>query len=140
MAMNGIFDTTINLLGKSLDLRAQNHSRISSNIANAETPGYTPTKLSFEKELQGVLRDKGEMTASVTHSRHIPLKGQAGSLERVQGTVVEEPADSPGLDGNGVELENEMGRMIENQIMYNADVQFLTKKFAALTLAIKGGN
>ena len=33
-----------------------------------------------------------------------------------------------------------MQRMVENQIMYNADVQFLNKKFTTLTLAIKGGN
>lgn len=140
MALNGIFDTTINLLGKSLDLRAQNHNRISANIANAETPGYTPTTLSFEKELQGALRDKGEAAPSVTNARHIPLRGEAGNLNLVQGTLVETPANSPGLDGNGVELENEMGKMVENQIMYTADVQFLTKKFAALTLAIKGSN
>ena len=140
MALNAIFDTTINLLGKSLDLRAHNHNRISANIANAETPGYTPTALSFEKELQGALRNRGEATPSVTNVRHIPLRGDAGSIDMVQGSVVETPAGSPGLDGNGVELENEMGRMVENQIMYNADVQFLSKKFAALTLAIKGGN
>jgi len=140
MSMNGIFDTTINLLGKSLDLRAQNHNRISANIANAETPGYTPTTLSFEKELQGALRDRGDATPPVTNARHFPIRREAANLDLVQGTVVETPASSPGLDGNGVELENEMGKMVGNQIMYNADVQFLTKKFAALTLAIKGGN
>jgi len=140
MSLNGIFDSTINLLGKSLDLRAQNHNLISANIANAETPGYTPTTLSFEKELQGAFRSKGEATPSVTNVRHIPLRGDAGGLELVQGSVFETPANSPGLDGNGVELEHEMGKMVENQIMYNADVQFLSKKFAALTLAIKGGN
>ena len=140
MSLDGIFDTTINLLGKSLDLRAQNHNRISANIANAETPGYTPTTLSFEGELQEALRDRGEATPPVTHARHIPFRGEGGSLDMVQGTVIETPANSPGLDGNGVELESEMGKMIENQIMYNADVQFLSKKFAELTLAIKGGN
>jgi len=138
--MNGIFDTTINLLGKTLDLRTRNHNHISANIANAETPGYTPTVLSFEKELQGALRDKGNNTAPAANSRHIHLSGGLGGLEAVQGSVIEMPAGTPGLDGNGVELESEMGKMVENQIMYNANVQFLTKKFATLTLAIKGGN
>jgi flagellar basal-body rod protein FlgB len=140
MALNGIFDTTINLLGKTLDLRTQNHNRISANIANAETPGYTPTVLSFEKELRGALRDKGNAAPQFTNSHHIPLNGALGGLDAVQGTVIEAPAGTPGLDGNGVELESEMGKMVENQIMYNANVQFLTKKFATLTLAIKGGN
>jgi flagellar basal-body rod protein FlgB len=138
--MNGIFDTTISLLGKTLDLRTQNHNRISANIANAETPGYTPTVLSFEKELQGALRDKGNAAPQFNNLNHIPLNGAFGGLDAVQGTVIEAPAGTPGLDGNGVELESEMGKMVENQIMYNANVQFLTKKFATLTLAIKGVN
>jgi flagellar basal-body rod protein FlgB len=37
-----------------------------------------------------------------------------------------------------VELEGEMGRMVENQIMYNASVQILAKKFEGLRTAIKG--
>ena len=142
MALDGIFDTTINLLGKSLDLRAQNHNRISANIANAETIGYTPTTLSFEKELQGALREKGGGGTSpqLTNARHIPFRGGISSLDLVTGTVVETTANVAGLDGKGVELESEMGKMVENQIMYNANVQFLSKKFASLTLAIKGAN
>jgi flagellar basal-body rod protein FlgB len=138
MSQNGIFDTTINLLGKSLDLRAQNHNRISANIANAETPGFRPTTLSFEQELKGALREKGGGSPAIANPRHIPLKGMEMSLELVQGTVADVPATSPGLDGN--EIESEMGKMMENQIMYNANVQLLTKKFQELTLAIKGGN
>jgi flagellar basal-body rod protein FlgB len=139
MAMNGIFDTTIDLLGKSLDLRAQNHNRLSANIANAETPGYTPTTLSFEKELKEALLDQ-EAAPTATSPRHIPLLGETGGLELVQGTVVETPAGTAGRDGNGVELESEMGKMMGNQIMFNANIQLLTKKFQELTLAIKGGN
>lgn len=140
MSLDRLFGTTINLLGKSLDLRVQNHNRISANIANAETPGYRPTTLSFEKELQGALRDKSGATPPITNIRHIPLKGVGADLESLQGTVIDVSANSTGIDGNGVELENEMGRMVENQIMYNADIQFLSKKFAKLMLAIKGGN
>ncbi len=140
MALNGLFDTSINLLGKSLDLRAQNHNRLSANIANAETPGYKPTALSFENELKGALNDKNGATPSVTNHRHIALRNDAASLEMVQGSVVDTSSNTAGLDGNGVELESEMGRMVENQIMYNANIQMLTKKFTSLTLAIKGGN
>jgi flagellar basal-body rod protein FlgB len=140
MSVDALFSTTIDLLGKSLDLRARNQNRISANIANAETPGYTPTALSFEQELKDALRDRGGTAQSTANPRHIPLKGARGDLDRVEGTLVETPAGSPSRDGNGVELENEMGRMVENQIMFNADVQLLTKKFQELTLAIKGGN
>jgi len=74
----------------------------------------------------------------LTNARHIPLKGAASRVSSVNGHVVETPSASPGKDGNAVELENEMGRMMENQIMYNASVQLLSKQFGELRTAIKG--
>lgn len=138
MALDGIFDTTIRLLEKNLDLRARNQNFISANLANAETPGYIPTNLSFEGELKDALKNRGGGSAYLTNPRHIPLKGQSGWLDKVQGRVIETPAASIGKDGNGVELENEMGKLVENQILYNATVQIVSKQFESLKTAIKG--
>lgn len=143
MPVNGIFTTTMDLVGKSIDLRAKNQNLLSSNIANAETPNYTPKALDFEGELQSALKSghRGRQAQSVTNPRHIPLAGKGASrLEAVTGTVVERPAKTPGKDGNAVELENEMSQLAENQIMYNASVQILSKQFSDLRTAIKGGN
>lgn len=137
MPIDTIFGTTVNLLAKSIDLRAKNHTMISANLANVETPNYTPTSLSFEDELKGALKGK-KGTPAITNPRHIPLKGQSSSLEQVQGRVLETPSSTPGKDNNGVELEAEMGRMVENQLMYNASIQILGKKFEGLKTAIKG--
>ncbi len=139
MSLDVFFGSTINLLGKTLDLRAQNHNRISANLANIETPGYTPTTLSFEQELKSALRDKGGGGSNFTSSSGIALRGEPTALELVNGTVLETPSGTPGRDGNSVELETEMGKMMENQIMYNASVQLLSRKFEGLKLAIKGG-
>jgi flagellar basal-body rod protein FlgB len=140
MPIDGIFGTTIDVLGKSIDLRTKSQNLISSNIANAETPNYIPKSLDFEQELQGAVKNGGMGTPAITNPRHLPLKGAAARLQSVTGHVVETPAKTPGNDGNAVELENEMSRMVENQIMYNASVQMLSKKFGDLTTAIKGGN
>ena len=122
MALDGIFNTTIRLLEKNLDLRARNQNLISANLANAETPGFIPKSLTFEGELKDALKNRGGDSPSVTHPLHIPLKGRSAGLDRVQGTVIEEPDGSVGHDGNGVELETEMGRLAENQIIYNATI------------------
>ncbi|WP_243374361.1 flagellar basal body rod protein FlgB [Geotalea sp. SG265] len=140
MPVKGIFGSTVDILGKTLDLRAKNHNHIAANIANAETPGYMPTRLSFEAELKDAVNGKGVGRGALTNPRHIPFKGKGGSVEEVKGTVVETPAQSVGVDNNAVELENEMGKMSENQIMFNATVQLLGKKFEGLKYAIKGGN
>ena len=93
MATDGLFNTTISLLGRSLDLRAENHNRISANIANSETPGYVPTGLSFDKELQEAVRSRKQgqdATQVAAHPRHIPLKGSLMTLEQVTGTILED--------------------------------------------------
>lgn len=139
MPVDGIFNTTVEILGKSIDLRARSQGLISSNIANAETPGYVPKSLDFENELQDALKGGGKGTPAMTHARHLPLKGAGSRLQSVSGRVVETPAKTPGRDGNAVELENEMTRMAENQIMYNASVQILSKKFEGLRSALREG-
>ena len=140
MRIDGIFNSTIDLLGKSVDLRAKSQNLIASNIANAETPNFVPKTLAFEQELQGALnnRQSGQHPVSAPNARHIPVRGAGAGIRSVTGKVLETPAKTPGKDGNAVELENEMGKMAENQVMFNASVQMLNKKFEGLRTAIKG--
>jgi flagellar basal-body rod protein FlgB len=139
MPVDGIFNTTVAVLGKSIDLRARNQNLISSNVANAETPNYVPKTLAFEDELQGALKSGSKGTPAMTNARHLPLKGSSSRLQSVTGRVVETPSKSPGKDGNAVELESEMSKMAENQIMYNASVQILSKQFGELRTALREG-
>lgn len=143
MQIEGIFSSTMDVLEKSVDLRAKSQNLIASNVANAETPNYVPKSLAFEQELQGALKNRqnGQRSSTIPHERHIPLRssGNGGSIKSVSGKVLETPANTPGKDGNSVELENEMSKLAENQIMFNASVQMLNKKFEGLRTAIKGG-
>ena len=129
MSTLGIFDKTSRVLGKVLDLRLQNQQVVASNIANAETPGYSPGKLEFENELQGAV-GRGDSRMISTHQRHFPVSG--GNLDQVQGKVIRTP-DRSGLgDGNNVSVDQEMIDLAENQIMYEAATQMLNKKMGLL--------
>lgn len=143
MPVGGLFNTTIEALGKNIDLRARNQNLIASNIANAETPGYTPKSLEFEGQLQAAVKKTtmsgGEGSGSITNPRHIPLRDGAERIEQVQGQVVETPAKTPGRDGNSVELENEMSKMMQNQVLFNASVQLLARQFSELRTALREG-
>lgn len=146
MPVEGLFNTTIDVLGASIDLRARNQNLITSNIANAETPGYIPKGLEFEQELQSAVKKstvRGSSSVSSRpepHSGHIALRGASGAtVSRVKGHVVETPAKTPGRDGNAVELENEMSKMMQNQVLFNASVQLLAKKFEGLRTALREG-
>jgi len=135
MPIDTLFGSTIDLVAKNLDLRSKNQTHIAANLANAETPNYRPKTFSFEDQLKDALKNKdaGSMASVPADPRHIPLKGATRKLEDVNGVLDET------LTAGLVDLEREMGRMAENQILYNASVQILAKKFEGLKYAIKGG-
>mgnify|MGYP006288081075 CR=1 FL=1 len=132
MTVNGIFDTTIGVLDKVMALRAQKLEVISSNIANAETPGYSGIKMDFNEALATALNhsDGRQLT---THPRH--MSGE-GIPNMSAGIYVE--ADSSGIgDRNSVSLEKEMAELAENQIRYEAAIRMMNKKFNMLKLVIQ---
>lgn len=131
-----LFDGTINLLGKVLDLRQRQQELIASNIANAETPGYTPVRLSFEADLAKALESR-QTSASPTDPRHFPIT--AGGLDTVQGTVERKSDGSVSVDGNGVDLDKQLIAQSQNQLLYETAAQILSKKLAGLKYACQDG-
>jgi len=144
MPVEGLFSTTVEVLAKSIDLRTRQQNLIASNLANAETPGFTPQVLEFEQQLQAAVKKssgRGAVAAArQPHPAHIPLKGAGpATIQQVGGSVIDSPAQTPGRDNNGVELENEMNRMMQNQVLFNASAQLLSKKFEGLRTALREG-
>ena len=130
------FDTTMNLLQKVLDLRSRNQEIIGSNIANAETPGYSAVSFEFEQQLRQALQ-RGELRPVVTQPGHIGIR--PGDIAQVEGRVVSHP-DHRGIgDGNSVSVDQEMVKLSENQIMYEAAITMLNKKLALLKYAASDG-
>jgi len=144
MPVEGLFSTTVEVLAKSIDLRTRQQNLIASNLANAETPGFTPQVLEFEQQLQAAVKKSSAHGAAAVarqpHPAHIPLKGAGpATIQQVSGSVIDSPAQTPGRDNNGVELENEMNRMMQNQVLFNASAQLLSKKFEGLRTALREG-
>lgn len=130
------FDTTMRLLHKVLDLRQKNQEVIGSNIANAETPGYSAQSFSFEQQLQGVLSGNS-LRPVTTQSNHIPLV--ASELEQVSGTLTK-TKNTVGLgDENTVSVDQEMVKLSENEILYEAAVTMLNKKLSLMKYVTNGG-
>ena len=131
-----LFNPSMNLLSKVLDLRSANQQVISSNIANAETPGYAPARFEFEKELRQAIGQNGFHLAT-DNPHHIPSNTKG--VDNVTGTVVKLP-DKTGIgDKNGVNVDQEMVSLSENEIMYEAAAQILKKKLSLLAYVVQGG-
>jgi len=136
MAGFKITDQTMAVLKKSLDLRAQKQQVIASNIANAETPGYSARKLEFEADLRNAI-DTPETTIRPTHPKHFPLG--INGIEGVQGKLTKQLDSNPYGDGNSVSLDDEMFDLAENQLLFEAGGQILKKKLTMLKYAVSDG-
>lgn len=131
------FDNTMQLLTKVLDLRASKQKVISSNIANAETPGYAPAKFEFEDQLKTALGNTEGLPVKKTHSQHISMTPD--SFKSIEGKITRIP-DKTGIgDENGVDVNGEMIDLSKNQLMYETAAKLLKKKLSMLKYAISDG-
>jgi flagellar basal-body rod protein FlgB len=132
------FDPTIGALNTTLNLRLTNQNIISSNIANADTPGYKAKTMEFEGALRDALGVGNQLAPAETNSKHIVHR----STDAVQPEIYDDPNGIESLDGNTVDRATEMARMAENQILYDASAEILKRKLGMLKYAISegGGN
>lgn len=110
---------------------AQRERLIAQNVANADTPGFTPTDL---KPFAAV-RETTAMRAiapSQTSAGHM-----AGLKPAPQGgfKAIDAPDSETTLDGNRVVLEDQMLKMAESRLEYDAAIGFYQKSLAMLRIA-----
>lgn len=134
---SGIFDGTISLLQKSLNLRSVQHQVLSSNVANADTPNYKAFEVAVDEELRKLGTGKPRIQLTRTQSSHLPV-GRA-EVDRVTLKNSPAPALSLRADGNTVDLDRAMGELSENTIKYKTSAQLISMKLKDLRNAIIGG-
>ncbi len=122
------------------------HSRrseiLAGNLANADTPGYKARDIDFRAALQRVEAQANEGQLVTTNSKHMTGSGtQAGSSANVDALVGEmkfRQATQPSLDGNTVDPLREKTAFMENAVMYQVNLRFLTGAIKELKGALKG--
>ncbi|MEY2942565.1 MAG: hypothetical protein RLY97_579 [Pseudomonadota bacterium] len=119
MSDPGVNQSLFGIHGAALELRAQRMGMITSNIANAATPGYKARDLDFAAALQARLggASQDRAVASATQYR-IPTMAS--------------------MDGNTVELGHEQVAFSQNAVGYSATLSFITGRVNTITRAIRG--
>ncbi|MBI2890492.1 MAG: flagellar basal body rod protein FlgB [Nitrospirae bacterium] len=123
------------LLEKVLDFRTLRQNVISANIANAETPNYKAVRVEFDSQLREAIRKDDGLRLRKTNGRH--FTATPPSLEDVQPAYMVEAPPMSGNDHNSVDVEREMARLSDNQLMFNATAQSTQSWFATLKAAIQ---
>jgi flagellar basal-body rod protein FlgB len=134
---SGIFEGTISVLQKSLNVRSAQHQVLSSNVANADTPNYKAFEVAVDEELRKLETGKPRIQLARTQSNHLPV----GRAEADRVTLKNSPAPALSLraDGNTVDLDRSMGELAENTIKYKTSAQLIATKLRGLKNAIIGG-
>lgn len=133
-----IFNQTIQLLERTLDLRSARQRVIASNLANEETPGYRASELNFMDQLHSAHQGRLPVVLAATQPRHFGLHGPQG-VQAITGKLNEVPAGDLPLDANSVNLELEMAKLSDNAMQYNTAATILAKRFQGLLNVIREG-
>ncbi len=119
---------------------------IANNVANVDTPGFKASNVSFESELRAALeRDLGQATppsltpVSLT-SGQVPVDGgQSSALDSVR-PVLNQPQNTLArVDGNNVDVDQQMIQLAETTISYNSLVQLTASRVAMARYAVNEG-
>ena len=132
-----LFDNTINALKTSMNFRMMNQDVISSNIANADTPGYKAKKLDFEKQLKVAMNVDGASTLKTNSQKHFVTAN--GGIRDVRGNIFFDPRMNIRNDLNSVDVDAQMAELAENEFLYNSAAQIISKKLALLKYAVSDG-
>ncbi len=116
----------MDVAAKALDIRSAKLGLIQSNIANMETPGYKVKDIPFAKVLASAVSGNGQLAR--TNDKHIAING-LDSGKRMEFRTENRPVD----------LDEEMLKLSENQLMYDVAARIMTKKFEGLKYAIDEG-
>jgi flagellar basal-body rod protein FlgB len=108
------------LLTRLLGATSKRAGVIANNLANANTPGFTPERVEFESRLREAL-------------------SRGDSLDAIEPELVTDRSGATSPDGNSVCLEDEMGSMLENRMRYETYATILEAQFEQIRTSVQEG-
>lgn len=112
----------------------QRQSVLSQNVANADTPGYVARDLKpldFSQELQSANMMKAA-SLTITNPRHIAVKPSSDS----DFSATDTPDVEANPNGNTVSLEQEMIKVSDTQMQFQAAANLYGKAMSLMKTAI----
>lgn len=124
-------DPIASLVTSYLDVQSKRAQLVSSNIANADTPGFTAKELDFASFMRSAahhaIDDGAELDLSLDFERD------------ESPTIVNQQGQPKGIDGNNVDAGREMSTLADAGMQYLSGTQLLQSRLKALRLAIREG-
>ncbi len=124
-----MLDNLYGIHSEALQLKARRMEVLSTNIANADTPGFKAKDIDFRAVLGWKLETAGLLT---THGLHRKGPGHSDN-----GEVFTVPYNTA-VDGNTVEIGLEQAKFGKASVEYQATLDFLQGRVSSYKRALKG--
>ena len=106
---------------------------VAQNVANADTPGYAARDLKTPTDFAAALRAGGGLQMTRTSAMHIaPANANVARFSSQNA-----PDSETTLDGNSVVVEEQMLKMAESRMAYDAAISLYQKSMTMLRMAAK---
>ncbi len=128
------------LLEKALDTSILRHQVISDNIANADTPGFKRSSVTFESQLQRAL-DSEKMcehtpNGYLTNKKHIEFCKPL-DYRKIRPKIVVDYDTSYRNDKNNVDIEKEIADSVKNTLRYKALAERIKENYRMLSFVMQ---
>ena len=131
--VNTSFLNTSNIVSKAMSAEALRHQVISDNIANADTPRFKRSTVSFESELKRALeKPKTPFKAKLSNKKHIPFEIKKDISEVTPKINLEYNTDFMNNENN-VDVESEMVDLSKTQLKYQVYSAYLGRNYRLLS-------
>jgi len=120
-------------LEKALGIAQQRHNLITGNIGHLETPRYRPKEIDFPSALKQAMDESPSVSMAQTDPRHLGMAPEG--LKGVD--VTEEEGEWNGF--NWVNIDKEMTRLAENDLLFRTASEILIRKISLLKDIIREG-
>ena len=127
-----MFENIFGIHEQALLLQGQRVGILATNLANADTPNYKARDIDFSAVLAHT--DDAPLPMKMTQAAHITFDDAGAPASELK---YRNPYQAS-LDGNTVEMPVEQAAFSENNVRYQASLNFINLTIAELTLAING--
>jgi flagellar basal-body rod protein FlgB len=116
-------DRQSHLMAKMMELTQERQQVLANNLSNANTPDYIRHDIDFAKQFAEMAQAEGPLDVAAVGS-----------------DIVEDHTNPSRLDGNNVQIPQEMNEMMQNGLMYDLLVKAFQTRTSILRMSMQGAN
>jgi flagellar basal-body rod protein FlgB len=134
----GSFGKNLDIISRELDVSTLRRNVIANNIANASTPNFKRSTVSFESQLKRALdSEKAEpFPTLMTDPRHIPFDRPMDYRQVTPRRTLDYLTETNN-NGNNVDMEVEGMDSLTNQLLYSTLTQVISSEITRVNIVLR---